>query len=117
MASRLHLPRILWLQGFPDRASRLVFEAVDRAQSPRYSPSFCFLLAFAAFPIAFWSGDLSAASKYLEMLSNQTARRLENYWGGWTPCFTSVMGLGANDGSATFGRAVAAAVALMPKPA
>jgi predicted ATPase/DNA-binding winged helix-turn-helix (wHTH) protein len=116
MASRLHLPRILWLQGFSDRAALLVREGVEKALSPQYSPPLCYLLAFAACPIALWSGDSVAADRYLEMLANQTANRSENYWRTWWNCFTAARELSIDDGSEAFQDALAVTTARISGP-
>jgi predicted ATPase/DNA-binding winged helix-turn-helix (wHTH) protein len=116
LASRLHLPRILWLQGFSDRAALLVREGVEKALSPQYSPSLCCLLAFAACPIALWSGDSLAADRYLHMLANQTANRSENYWRTWWNCFTATTELGVDDGSNAFQHTRDAAAAQISGP-
>jgi predicted ATPase/DNA-binding winged helix-turn-helix (wHTH) protein len=115
-ASRMQVARVLWLQGFADHAALLVREAVEKAASSHYSPSLCSVLSFAACPIALWSGDSLAASRYVDMLANQTDNLSENYWRAWRKCFTASMTLGIDDGSDAFRDAVAAVVAVMPRP-
>lgn len=93
LASRVQLSRILWLQGFAGRANTLVREAVAQADFSHYSPAACFLLAYAACPIALWSGDLLAAGDYLAILTTLTANRPQNYWRGWRECYSAAMTL------------------------
>jgi predicted ATPase/DNA-binding winged helix-turn-helix (wHTH) protein len=58
--------RILWLQGFPDRAMRTAAESVEQARSVNNATAFhC---ALSACLIALWVGDLRAAARYIEML-------------------------------------------------
>jgi hypothetical protein len=116
MAARLHLPRILWLQGFPDRAALLVREGVEKAMSPRYSPPLCYLLVTAACPIALWSGDVAAIDRYMGILTNQTANRYHNHWRAWRECLTAATELEADDGTDAFKIAVAATAALISGP-
>jgi predicted ATPase/DNA-binding winged helix-turn-helix (wHTH) protein len=116
LATRLHLPRLLWLQGFPDRAAFLVQEAVENAITPQYSPQLCFLLALAACPIALWCGATVEADRYLQLLADQTANRSENYWRTWWNCFSTTVQLGTDDGSNTFRDRLSASVAKMTAP-
>jgi hypothetical protein len=116
LGARLHLPRILWLQGFPDRAAVLVREAVEKAQSPYYSFPLCWLLAFAACPIALWSGDTAGSGHYLRVLGSQTANRGETYLALWEKCFVATMELGVDDGSPAFRETVMTVRHLAPQP-
>ena len=68
VAARSHLARILWLQGHQDRAAALAKEGVAHGTSLNYPPGLCYVLVYAACPIAFWAGDISAARHYVDLL-------------------------------------------------
>jgi hypothetical protein len=61
--TRAMYARILWLQGFPDRAMGTAAESVEQARSVNNATSF-----LSACLIALWVGDLRAAARYIEML-------------------------------------------------
>lgn len=116
LGARLHLPRILWLRGFADRAALLVAEGVEQALSPQYSPALCYMLVFTACPLAFWCGDKAAAQRYVDLLLEQTAGQPAGYWKLWSRCFSAVAELGPDDGSPGFQAAAAAIGAMASGP-
>ena len=74
IAARVFLGRILWLQGFPDQAMRTAESCVEDARAANHVISMCYVLAYAACPIAFWIGDLAAAEHYAGMLLDHSTR-------------------------------------------
>ena len=64
----VHLARILWLQGLPDSAMRAVEQSIEAARRARHAISFNYALHRGACPVALWTGDLSAAGHYADML-------------------------------------------------
>jgi tetratricopeptide (TPR) repeat protein len=68
------LARILWLQGFPDRAMRTAQSSVEEASITDHALSLCNTLAQAACPIALFIGDLAAAERFVAMLLDHSAR-------------------------------------------
>ena len=68
------LARILWLQGFPDRAMRTAQSSVEEACVTDHALSLCNTLAQAACPIALLNGDLMAAERFVAMLLDHSAR-------------------------------------------
>jgi hypothetical protein len=102
VASRSHLARILWVQGFADRAVAIAQEGVAHGVSLDYPPALCYVLAYAACPIAFWTGNLPAARRYVKLLLEQSANLSLNYWEAWRQCYEQVMLLGEDDGSVAF---------------
>jgi predicted ATPase len=74
IASRSHLSRILWVQGFPDRACHLAAEGVGRGLRLDYAPPTCHILAYAACPIAFWTRNVHNIYRYLALLREQSAQ-------------------------------------------
>jgi predicted ATPase/DNA-binding winged helix-turn-helix (wHTH) protein len=96
VAARSHLARILWLQGYQDRAAALAKEGVALAVSLNYPPGLCYVLVHAACPIAFWTGDMSAARQYVELLLEQSKNLSYGYWQSWRQCFQQALDLGSD---------------------
>ena len=74
------LARILWLQGFPDQAMRLVETLVEAAVTSRNVLQLCQIMVQAACPLAFYLGDLSAVDRYVTLLLDQSARQAMEFW-------------------------------------
>ena len=85
------LARILWLQGFADRAMRLVDEVVNTAVAAGNVLSLCQILVQAACPIAFYLGDLKAVDRYVTMLLDQSARQALDFWRIYGRCFQALL--------------------------
>jgi hypothetical protein len=83
--------RILWLQGFPDRALRVVHHNIEEGNAVGQALSLCSVLGQGACPIAYWAGDLDAAERYGAMLLDHTVRHPIPLWRIWARCFTSLM--------------------------
>jgi ATP/maltotriose-dependent transcriptional regulator MalT len=83
--------RILWLQGFPDRALRVVQHNIDEGNAVGQALSLCSVLGQGACPIAYWAGDLDAAERYGAMLLDHTERHPIPLWQIWARCFTSLV--------------------------
>jgi hypothetical protein len=98
VASRSHLARILWLQGFPCRAAEIAREGVELARSLDYPPPLCYILIHAACPIALWTGDLDAARDYVETLRAATAVLSSSYWTSWHLCYDVAVRLDSDNG-------------------
>ena len=102
VAARSHLARILWVQGFPDQAAAIAQEGVAHGLSLEYPPPLCYILAFAACPIAFWNGDLAMATSYVQLLLKQSTNLSFGYWQSWRYCYERLAALGDNDGTFEF---------------
>jgi hypothetical protein len=76
---RVFLARVLWLQGFPDQATRTARCIVD-AQAANPTISLCVALAYAACPIALLTGDLAATEQYVTMLLDHSIRHSLVFW-------------------------------------
>ncbi len=85
------LARILWLQGFPDKAVRLARSIVDGALASNDVLSLCQTLVQAACPVAFFVGDLAAAEGYVTMLVDHSARQAFDFWQAFGRCFRGVL--------------------------
>jgi len=74
------LARVLWLQGFPDQATRAAYSSVEDARAANHIISLCVALAHAACPLALLTGDLAAAEHYGTMLLDHSTRHALAYW-------------------------------------
>jgi predicted ATPase len=101
VAARSHLARILWLLGYQDRATAIAREGVAHGKSLNYPPGLCYVLVYAACPIAFWTGDTSAARHYVDLLLEQSENLSYGYWQSWRQCFQQALDLG-EDGTHGF---------------
>jgi len=84
------LPRVLWLQGFPDQATRAAHISVEDARAANHTISLCQALAHAACPLALLTGDLAAAEHYGTMLLDHSTRHALALW---RACGRSFQGL------------------------
>jgi predicted ATPase len=80
VTARVHFARILWLQGFPDRAMREAEHSVDDAQATEHAISFSYALHRGVCPVALWNGDLAAAGHYADMLLDHAKRHDLVHW-------------------------------------
>jgi predicted ATPase len=87
VTARITLARVLWLQGFPDRALREVEANVTAALSLGHALSLCNALAQAACPVALLAGDLAAAERFSAMLRRHTAGHALDVWRAYADCF------------------------------
>ncbi|MBL6615737.1 MAG: winged helix-turn-helix domain-containing protein [Reyranella sp.] len=67
------LTRILWLQGFPDRATAMLQQAIGTAEQSGHWFSMYYVLCFAGCPLSLWIGDLAQAQHYLDRTVNRAA--------------------------------------------
>ena len=74
------LARILWLQGYPDRAMRSARESVEAAQASEDVLSLCNALVQAACPVALFVGDPASAERYISMLLDHSAKHGLALW-------------------------------------
>lgn len=65
------LARVLWLSGFPERATATARQAVWTAKRSGTPLDTCFALLFST-PVYLWCGDLDAAQDALDQLAQQT---------------------------------------------
>jgi len=81
--ARIPLAGILWLQGFPDQAMRVVESNIDEAKDIDHAISLTYALAQSACPIALYVGDLAAAERFLAMLPDRPSRHALEPWDRW----------------------------------
>jgi predicted ATPase/DNA-binding winged helix-turn-helix (wHTH) protein len=83
VSMRIILARIHWLQGRAELAAMVADEAIEHAKLEQ-PQSLCLSLAFAACPIALWSGDVSKARVLIEHLREQASdHSLRGIWLPW----------------------------------
>jgi predicted ATPase/DNA-binding winged helix-turn-helix (wHTH) protein len=80
VAMSLFLARVLWLQGFPDQATRAAHSTVEDAHAAHHTISLCLALAHAACPLALLTGDLAAVEHYSTMLLDHSTRHALALW-------------------------------------
>jgi predicted ATPase/DNA-binding winged helix-turn-helix (wHTH) protein len=83
--------RILWLQGFPDQAMRVVERTIAEAQVLGHALSFASVLGQGACPIALLTGDLDAAERYADILAGHADRHALRLWYLWARCFVGLV--------------------------
>src|SRR5436190_6422635 len=85
------LARVLWLQGFPDQATRAAHSSVKDARAANHIISLCVALAHAACPLALLTGDLAAAEHYGTMLVDHSTRHALAHWRACGRSFQGVL--------------------------
>jgi tetratricopeptide (TPR) repeat protein len=81
------LAQVLWLQGFPDQATRAAHSTV----AANHTISLCVALAYAACPIALLTGDLAATEHYITMLLDHSTRHSLALWRACGRSFQGVL--------------------------
>src|SRR3984893_5155257 len=85
------LARILWLQGFPDRAMITVQSIVDDPPVIGHARSLCIALAQAACPISLFVGDLPAMERAVATLLDEAVRHALANWHTWGRAFEGML--------------------------
>jgi predicted ATPase/DNA-binding winged helix-turn-helix (wHTH) protein len=91
LTARMRLAVILWLQGYPDQATRTVESGIDDALSINHAVTLCNAFAQGACPIALMSGDLEAAERSVTMLFDHAERSGLRFWQADARCFEGVL--------------------------
>ncbi|MBV9220534.1 MAG: hypothetical protein JOY94_14050 [Methylobacteriaceae bacterium] len=89
--ARCFLARIVWLQGFPDQAMRMVEDIIDAALAGNDMLSLCQALVQAACPVALFVGDLAQADRFVTMLLDHSTRQALDFWHAFGRCFQGVL--------------------------
>jgi predicted ATPase/DNA-binding winged helix-turn-helix (wHTH) protein len=74
------LARLLWLQGFPDRAVRAALVAVEEARAIDHVNSFCVALCFGACGLATMSGEARAVEEFAPILTDGAEKHGLGMW-------------------------------------
>jgi predicted ATPase len=91
LTARAFRARCLWLLGLPDQALQLMERTVEDARATGHALSVCNVLGQGACPVAFWSGDLVAAQRYVQLLMDYAASHTLNLWRAWVSCFEGLL--------------------------
>lgn len=91
VAASANLSRILWLQGYPDEASRMAERSVEYARSAGHGLSVAYALAWSACEIAIQTGNLLVAEHCLQRLSEQASWDSLGQWTLICRCWTGVL--------------------------
>jgi predicted ATPase len=83
VTARVTLARILWLQGFPEKAQRCVDDALEHALSLGHVLTLSNALHQAACPIALLVGDLPMAERFATMLIQLTRAHALGPWNAY----------------------------------
>jgi predicted ATPase/DNA-binding winged helix-turn-helix (wHTH) protein len=75
------LGQILWVQGSPDQAMRIVELAVDEAKSTGQATSLNYALVHGACPVALQCGELTRADQFIKIQHSVAATN--HYWKHW----------------------------------
>jgi predicted ATPase/DNA-binding winged helix-turn-helix (wHTH) protein len=97
LGARAFLARILWMQGFPDRAIQVVKSLIEDTQTAGHAASLCHSLAFAACPIAHWAGDLELARYYTDLLRDTADQHALFLWRAFGKVYQGVMAIRQGD--------------------
>lgn len=85
------LANVLWLQGYPDQAVRIICAALDEARDADHMPSLLHVLAHAAFPVMLHVGDYAAAERLLEELASYLDKLALPLWDSLLRCLRAVL--------------------------
>jgi predicted ATPase/DNA-binding winged helix-turn-helix (wHTH) protein len=95
ISAQVYLARALWLQGFADQAVRMAEKSLGEAAATGHAISQCYVLATAACPVAFWTGDQVAAARYAGTLINLSRRHVLPHWSAYGVRFERVLAINA----------------------
>jgi predicted ATPase len=83
--------RVLWLQGFGDKAKGLTKDLVDYARTIDHLRSFLYTLLIATCPIAVFVGDLTTVEHHVRLAFSLDARHALEFWSVWAQCFEGIL--------------------------
>jgi hypothetical protein len=92
-SARVFLTRVLWVQGFPDQALRIVEQSLGEAQATGHAMSQCYALALAACPISLWTGAIFAAAQYTKALLDISRKRGLLHWAAFGSVYQKALAL------------------------
>ncbi len=91
VTARSRLATILWLQGYPEQGLSTAHRAIEEACSLNHTVTLCNALAQGACPVAFLTGDLDAAERFVTMLLDASERQGLAFWQADGRCFRGVL--------------------------
>jgi hypothetical protein len=95
--SRVFLSGVLWLQGFPDQASRMAETSAIDAHAIGHGSSQCLALALGSCTLALWTGNLSAAADCTKLLIELSTRHGLSHWANYGARYRRVIALKGGD--------------------
>jgi len=78
--------RSSWILGSPVKASAEAAQLVETVRA-NWDYVLCYVIAFAALPIALWRGKTSTARRYLNDLQTRASDFNLDYWSTWGNCY------------------------------
>ncbi len=91
LAARCYLPRILWLQGFPDQAMQAAESVVHDAGEAGHALTLSLALVHAACPVSLWTGNLTAAEGFVATLMDNATTHGPGFWHAEARCFDGIL--------------------------
>jgi predicted ATPase/DNA-binding winged helix-turn-helix (wHTH) protein len=91
LTAQMRLAVILWLQGYPDQATRTVESRISDALSINHAVTLCNAFAQGVCPVALLTGDLEAAERSVTMLLDHAERSGLGFWRADARCFKGVL--------------------------
>jgi predicted ATPase/DNA-binding winged helix-turn-helix (wHTH) protein len=88
---RTLLSKLLWAQGFPDRALTEARGVVDEATTIGHGMSVALALAQGACYVTLLSGDLPAAENYINLLLKYSQEHALHLWHAWGTCLAAAL--------------------------
>lgn len=80
VATNSHYARILWMCGRADQAMSVIRSTLERVRTLDQPFALGYFLAFGAFPVAMWSGNLAEARQHVARLREIAAGTAFNVW-------------------------------------
>ena len=91
LTAQMRLAVILWLQGYPDQATRAVESCIGDALSIGHSVTLCNAFAQGACVVALQTGDLDVAERWVAILLDHAERAGLRFWQRDARCFQGVL--------------------------
>ncbi|HZC96859.1 MAG TPA: winged helix-turn-helix domain-containing protein [Bradyrhizobium sp.] len=92
-----HCARAALLRGFCDQAFALADRAVEEAESVGHKNSILMAITQSACPIAFLTGDLPKAERYIERVRDLAVGSFRDPWGPWEQALYAMLLIGRGE--------------------
>lgn len=91
IVSRTLLAKLLWAQGFPDRAIAEAHGVIEEATTIGHGMSLALALAQGACHVTLLAGDLNAAERFIDLLLKHSLEHALDLWHAWGTCFGATL--------------------------
>jgi predicted ATPase len=91
LAARAYLPRVLWLQGFPEQAMEAAEKAISDAHESGHVLTSALVLVQAGCPIALLTGELERAESYVVALLEIATKHNLSFWRAEAQCHEGIL--------------------------